>query len=138
MLNHLKILNSQKLSCLVDLLGLKTLYKLVSLTQLEEVTDCLSSVLFCIIVLFFMAGSSKNIQKTSICSNKNTQEELNNFKKILRWKHISFSPLPTPFLEGRITCQEIGKRRNDLRKSVGKPKWDRIFSFSFSQYYLSW
>ena len=80
MLNHLKILNSQKLSCLVGLLGLKTLYKFVSLTQLEDVTECQSSVLFCIIVLFFMADSSKNIQKTSICSNKNTQEELNNFK----------------------------------------------------------
>ena len=34
-----------------------------SLAQLEDVTDCLFSVLFCIIVLFFMAGSSKNIQK---------------------------------------------------------------------------
>ena len=80
MLNHLKILNSQKLSCLVGLLGLKTLYKFVSLTQLKDVIDCLSSVLFYITVLFFMAGSSKNIQKTSICSNKNTQEELINFK----------------------------------------------------------
>ena len=80
MFNHLKILNSQKLSCRVGLLGLKTLYKFVSLTQLEDVIDCLSSVLFCITVLFFMAGSSKNIQKTSICSNKNTQEELINFK----------------------------------------------------------
>ena len=73
MLNHLKILNSQKLSCLVGLFGLKRFYGFVSLAQLKDVTDCLSSVLFCIIVLFFMAGSSKNIRKTSkTCSNKNT------------------------------------------------------------------
>ena len=72
--NHLKILNSQKLSCLVGLFGLKSFHGFVSLAQLEDVTDCLSSVLFCVIVLFFMASSSKNIQKTSICSNNNTQE----------------------------------------------------------------
>ena len=73
MLNHLKLLNSQKLSCLVALFGLKGFHEFVSLVQLEDVTDCLSSVLFCIIVLFFMAGSSKNIGRTSkTCSNKNT------------------------------------------------------------------
>ena len=61
MLNHLKILNSQKLGCLLGLLGLKSFHGFVSLTQLEDVTDCLSSVLFCIIVLLFMADSSKII-----------------------------------------------------------------------------
>ena len=63
MLSHLKILNSQKLSCLVGLFGLKSFHGFASLAKLEDVTDCLSSVLFCIIVLRFMAGSSKNFQK---------------------------------------------------------------------------
>ena len=63
MLNHLKILNSQKLSCLVGLFGLKSFHGFVSLAKLEDVTDSLSSVLFCIIVLPFMAGSSKSFQK---------------------------------------------------------------------------
>ena len=61
MLNHLKIFNSPKLSCPVGLFGLKSFYGFVSLTQFEDVTNCLSSVLFCIIVLLFVAGSSKNI-----------------------------------------------------------------------------
>ena len=63
MLNHLKILNSQKLSCLVGLFGLKSFHGFVNLAKLEDVTDSLSSVLFCIIVLRFMAGSSKTFQK---------------------------------------------------------------------------
>ena len=53
---------------------------LLVLLQLEDdVTDCLSSVLglFYIIALFFMASSSKNIPKTLMRSNKNTQKELN-------------------------------------------------------------
>ena len=61
--NHLKVLNSPKLSCLVGLLGLKSFHGFVSLARLEDVTDYLSSVLFCIIVLFFMAGSSKTFKK---------------------------------------------------------------------------
>ena len=77
MLNQLKILTFQKLSSLVGLFGLKSFHGFVSLAQLEDVTDCLSSDLFCIIFLFFIAGRSKTIQKTSICSNKNTQKELN-------------------------------------------------------------
>ena len=75
--NHLKSFNSQKLSCLVGLFGLKSFHGFVSLAQTGG-CDCRSSVLFCIIVLFFMASSSKNIQKTLICSNKNTQKQLNN------------------------------------------------------------
>ena len=71
--NQLLVLNSQKLSCLIDLFGLKSFDGFVSLAQLEDVADCLSSVLFCIIVVLFMAGSSKNIQKTSTWSNKNTK-----------------------------------------------------------------
>ena len=63
MLSHLKILNSQKLSCLVGLFGLKSFLGFVSLAHVEDVTDYLSSVLFCIIVLLFTAGSSKNIKK---------------------------------------------------------------------------
>ena len=47
-----------------------------------------------------MAGISKNIQKTPIYSNKNTQEELNNITQIFRWKHISFLPPPTAFFKG--------------------------------------
>ena len=50
-----------KLSC--SLFGLKSFHGFASLAKLEDVTDCLSSVLFCIIVLRFMAGSSKNFQK---------------------------------------------------------------------------
>ena len=46
MSNHLKFLNSQKLSCLVGLFGLKSCHGFVRLAQLEDVTDCLSSVLF--------------------------------------------------------------------------------------------
>ena len=65
MLNHLKILNSQKLSCLVGVFALKSFHGFVSLAKLGDVTYCLSPLLFCIIVLLFMAGSSKNIQKTS-------------------------------------------------------------------------
>ena len=82
--NYLKISNSQKLSCLVGLFGLKSFHGFISLAQLEDVTDYLFSVLFCIIVLFFMANSSKNIKKTSIRSNKNTQKELNNITYFLR------------------------------------------------------
>ena len=58
MLNHLKISNSQKLSWLVGLFDLKSFYGFVSLAQLEDVTDCLSFVLFCIIVLFFMVSNT--------------------------------------------------------------------------------
>ena len=54
MLNYLKILNSQKLSCLLGFFGFKSFRGFVSLSQLEDVSDCLSSVLFCIIVLFFI------------------------------------------------------------------------------------
>ena len=43
--NHPKILNSEKLSCLVGLFGLKSFHGFVSLNQLEDVTDCLSSLL---------------------------------------------------------------------------------------------
>ena len=77
MLNHLKISNFHELSCLVGLFGLKGFHGIASLAQLEDVTDFLSSVLFCIIVLFFMTGSSKNIKKTSIWSNKHILKELN-------------------------------------------------------------
>ena len=84
MVNHVKILNSQKLSCLVDLFCLKCPHGFVSLAELEDVTDCLLFLLFCIIVLFFMTDRSKNIQKTSKCSNKNTQKELNNITYIFR------------------------------------------------------
>ena len=56
--NHLKSFNSQKLSCLVGLFGLKSFHGFVSLAQTGG-CDCLSSVLFCIIILFFMA-SKKN------------------------------------------------------------------------------
>ena len=63
MLNHLKILNPQKLSCLIGLFGLKSFYRFGSLAQLEDVTDCLSSDLLCIVVLLFMTCRSKNIQK---------------------------------------------------------------------------
>ena len=128
MLNHFKILNSQKLTCLVGLFGLKSFHEFVSLVQLEDVTDCLSSVLFC------MAGNSKSIQKTSICSNKNTEKELNNITYIFRWKHISFLPPPTPFLKNRIKFQKtIGRERNLLRKSVAETKMGQdFFSFVFS------
>ena len=61
--NHLKILNSQKLSCLVCFFGLKSFHEFVNLAQLEDVTDCPSSLLLCIIVLFFMAGSCKTFKK---------------------------------------------------------------------------
>ena len=40
----------------LGLFGLKSFYGFVSLTQLEDVTDCLSSILLFIIVLFFMAS----------------------------------------------------------------------------------
>ena len=84
MLNHLKILNSQKLSCLVGLFGLKRFYGFVSLAQLKDVTDCLSSVLFCIIVLFFMAGSSKNIQKNPNMFQQEHTKRVNNITYIFR------------------------------------------------------
>ena len=54
--NHLKILNSQKLSCLVGLFALKSFHRFVSLALIAYVTDCLSSVLFCIIFSFFFYG----------------------------------------------------------------------------------
>ena len=54
MLNHLKILNSQKLSCLLGFFSFKSFRGFVSPSQLEDVSDCLSSVLFCIIVIFFI------------------------------------------------------------------------------------
>ena len=41
---------------------MKSSHGFASLARLEDVTNCLSSVLFVIIVLSFMAGSSKNIQ----------------------------------------------------------------------------
>ena len=134
MLNHFKILNTQKLTCLVGLFGLKSFHEFVSLVQLEDVTDCLSYVLFCIITLFFMTGNSKSIQKTSICSNKNTEKELNNITYIFRWKHISFLPPPTPFLKKRIKFQKtIDRERNFLRKSVAETKIGQdFFSFVFS------
>ena len=84
MLNHFKILNFQRLSCLVGLFGLKSFHGFVSLAQLEDVTDCLSSVLFCI-VLFVMARSSKNIQK-----NTNMRQ------------HRCLDQNPTSFLNWRI------------------------------------
>ena len=99
MLNHFKILNSQKLTCLVGLFGLKSFHEFVSLVQLEDVTDCLSSVLFCIIALFFMAGNSKSIQKTSICSNKNTEKELNNVTYFQMKTHQFSTPSHSFFKE---------------------------------------
>ena len=50
---------------------------LLSLTR-DATALIVDSDLVCIIALFFMAGSSRNIQKTSLCSNKNKQKELNN------------------------------------------------------------
>ena len=121
-----KILNSQKLSCLVGLFGLKSFHGFISLAQLEDVTDCLFSVLSCIIVLLFMAGSIKNIQKASICSNKNTQEELNNITYILRSKHISFLPPPTPFLKTRIKF-----RKNSVGGEIFQENQNGIGFFHF-------
>ena len=95
MLNHLKILNSQKLSCLVGLIGLKSFYDFVSLAQFRRTW-------LTVYLLFYSLLLFKNIQKTSICSKKNTQKELNNIAEIFIWKHITFLPPPTPFLKGRI------------------------------------
>ena len=61
--NHLNILNSQKLNCIVALFSLKIFHGFVSLAQVEYVTDRLSSVLFCIIVLFYMAAAVKSFKK---------------------------------------------------------------------------
>ena len=96
MLIYLKILNFQKLSCLVGLFGVKSFHGFVSLAQLEDATDCLSSILFCIIV-FFISGSSKNSQKTSTCSNKNTQKELNNTAYVLDENTLVLYPFPVLF-----------------------------------------
>ena len=86
-LNHLKILDSQKHG-----------FPRVCIAQLEDVTDSLSSVLFCIIVLFFMAGSSKNFKKHQYATTKNTQKELNNITYILLDENtLVFYPLPLLF-----------------------------------------
>ena len=62
MLIYLKILNFQKLSCLVGLFGVKSFHGFVSLAQLEDATDCLSSILFCIIV-FLWPAAVKTVKK---------------------------------------------------------------------------
>ena len=63
MLNNLKILNSQKLSSLVGLFGLKSFHGFFSFAQLEDVTDCLSSVSFCIAFLFLWLAAVKTFKK---------------------------------------------------------------------------
>ena len=123
------------MSCLIDLFGLKSFHGFVSLAQLENVTDCLSSLLFCIIVLFIVVGSSKSTQKTSICSKKNTQIELNNITQIFRRKNINFLPTLTQFFkDDDKVFKKLARGRNFLRKSWGKPKWDGVFSFPFPHY----
>ena len=49
--NHLNILNSQKLSCIVALFSLKIFHGFVSLAQLEYVTD--AYLLFYSVLLFY-------------------------------------------------------------------------------------
>ena len=56
MLNHLKILNSQKLSWVVGLFGLKRFYGFVSLAQLEDVTDYLFS--FILYFFYFLQSAA--------------------------------------------------------------------------------
>ena len=65
-----------------------------------------------------MAGSKtlKNIKKTSTCSNKKTQKELNNITQIFRWKHISFLPTPTPFFKGE---DKVFKNKMGNQKKMG-------------------
>ena len=112
-LNHLKMLNSHKMSCLVDLFNLKSFHGFVSPAQLEYVTNCLSSLLLYIIVLFIMVSSSKSIQKISTCSRKNTQIQLNNITQIFRRKNISFL-FPPSWLEGEIFKGNCGGNQNGM------------------------
>ena len=77
MLNHLNILNSQKLTCLVGLFGLKRFHGFVSLAQFDDMTDCLSSVLFCIIILFLLPAAVKALKKHQYAPTR-TCKVLNN------------------------------------------------------------
>ena len=77
MLNHLKFLNSQKLTCVVGLFGLKRFHGLVSLAQFDDMTDCLSSVLFCIIILFLLPAAVKALKKDQYAPTR-TYKGLNN------------------------------------------------------------
>ena len=72
MLNHLKILNSQKLSCLVGLFGLKSFHGFVSLAKLEDVTAYL---LFYSVLLFYVLWLAAVKPFKNINSNRNTQKE---------------------------------------------------------------
>ena len=70
--NHLKILNSKKLSCIVALFGLKIFHEFVSLAQLEYVTDRLSSVLFRIIVLYIWPAAVKSFKNNNMLQKERT------------------------------------------------------------------
>ena len=126
MFNHLKILNSQKLSCLVGLLGLKSFYNFVSLAQFRRTW-------LTVYLLFFSVLLFKNIQKISICSKKNTQKELNNIAEVFRWKHISFLPSPTSFLKGRIKFRKDGGVGGDFFNKIcgGSQNGIGFFHFNF-------
>ena len=83
----------------------------------------------------YVAGSNKNIQKTSICSNKNTQKKLHNVTYILDENTLVCYPFLLLFLKGRIKFPKkwVGGEIF-LRKSVGEAKMGWDFSFSFSHY----
>ena len=115
-INHHRFQTPQKLSCPLGLFGLKGFHSFVILARREDGTYILSSVLFGDKKWEFqpeiflqrtisnMTGSSKNIYKTSKCSNKNTRNKSNIITYIFRWIHIVFS-LPTSIVKWKNLVQ---------------------------------
>ena len=114
-------------------------YGFVNLIWWEDVTYCLSFVLFghengsfefLQKTISNMADSSKKNFKKSRCSNNNTQKKSNiiifnyiivNYFYIFWWIHIALYPLPVPppFLkEGNEISKKLGRGSNFQKKSV--------------------
>ena len=97
-----------------------------------------------------IADSTKNIQKTSKCCNKNIQKEsyFVCYSTDFQMNTHSFLPPPTPFLkggmkfpkhwvEGAIFKRSLGKTEREGERKCKCGREDGIFSISFSHYYLS-
>ena len=85
---------------------LKSVHGFVSLDQLEDVTDCLSSILFCYYCFIFYGWQQPSIQKTSKKNTKRTRTQKKSLIILHRFLDKNTSAFKPLSLKGRIKFQK--------------------------------
>ena len=135
-MNHLKISNSQKLSCL---LALPSIWKVSMGLLVLDVTDGLLSILFCYYCFIVYGWQQPSIQETSKKNTKRTRTQKKSLIILHRFLDKNTSAFKPLSLKGRIKFQKNWIGGEIPSENLwGKPRWDGIFSFSFSHDWLSW